>query len=249
MDRIEVEIEKLREQLGQYEEPRSMQEGGYREREGSPAVRFKEPLYDNYVPPGVTVRQKSDQTKKPAQPAAAKGSNTARVKAATYDGTSSWLDYKSHFDACSRINQWWENEKGLYLAVALRGPAQGILGDLPIDKQQDYESLVKALEERIAPPYQTELYRVQLTERRQKPAESLPELGQAIRRLVNLAYPIVPENVRDTLAKQHFIEALADSEGTKIWLTTIYLFYFWRGHRGRMVVGFTTTCAISAYHR
>jgi hypothetical protein len=35
---------------------------------------------------------------------------------------------------------------------------------------------VKALEERFAPPIQTELYRVQLTERRQKPAESLPEL-------------------------------------------------------------------------
>ena len=103
------------------------------------------------------MRQKSDQTKKPAQPAAAKGSNTARVKAATYDGTSSWLDYKFHFDACSRINQWSENEKGLYLAVALRGQAQGILGDLPIDKQQDYKSLVKALEERFAPPNQTEL--------------------------------------------------------------------------------------------
>jgi hypothetical protein len=28
------------------------------------------------------------------------------------------------------INQWSENEKGLYLAVALRGQAQGILGDL-----------------------------------------------------------------------------------------------------------------------
>jgi hypothetical protein len=93
VDRIEVEIEKLREQLRQNEELRSMQESAYREREGSPAVRFKEPLYDNYVRPGVTVRQKSDQTKKPAQLAAAtKGSNTARVKAATYDGTSSWLD-------------------------------------------------------------------------------------------------------------------------------------------------------------
>ena len=100
------------------------------------------------------MRQKSDQTKKSAQLAAAKGSNTARVKAATYDGTSSWLDYKSHFDACSRINQWSENEKGLYLAVALRGQAQGILGDLSIDKQQDYQSLVKALEERFAPPNQ-----------------------------------------------------------------------------------------------
>ena len=61
-DRIEVEIEKLREQLRQNEELRSVQESAYREREGSPAVRFKEPLYDNYVPPGV-----ADQTKKPAQ--------------------------------------------------------------------------------------------------------------------------------------------------------------------------------------
>jgi hypothetical protein len=104
------------------------------------------------------VRQKSDQTKKPAQPTAAKGSTAARVKAATYDGTSSWLDYKSHFDACSRINQWSENEKGLYLAVALRGQTQSILGDLSIDKQQDYKSLVKALEERFAPPNQTELF-------------------------------------------------------------------------------------------
>jgi predicted aspartyl protease len=130
----------------------------------------------------------------------------------TYDGTSSWLDYKYHFDACSRINQWSENEKRLYLAVALRGQAQGILGDLSIDKQQNYKSLVKALEERFAPLNQTELYRVQLTERRQKPAESLPDLGQAIRRLVNLVYPTVPENVRDTLAKQHLIEALAESE-------------------------------------
>jgi hypothetical protein len=37
------------------------------------------------------MRQKSDQTKKSAQPAAAKGSNTARVKVATYDGTLGFL--------------------------------------------------------------------------------------------------------------------------------------------------------------
>ena len=48
VDRIEAEIEKLREQLGQYEELRSMRESAYREREGSHAVRFKEPLYDSY---------------------------------------------------------------------------------------------------------------------------------------------------------------------------------------------------------
>ncbi|PJE78522.1 hypothetical protein CI610_02538 [invertebrate metagenome] len=134
------------------------------------------------------------------------------MKAATYDGTSAWLDYKAHFEACARINGWSKREKGLYLAVSLRGQAQGILGDLPRGNQEDYEALVKALQERFAPPDQNELYRVQLLERRQKASESLPELGQAIRRLVNLAYPTVPSNVRDTLAKQQFIESLADSE-------------------------------------
>jgi hypothetical protein len=43
------------------------------------------------------------------------------------------------------------------------------------------------LEERFAPPNQKDLYRVQLKERRQKASETLPELGQAIRRLVNKA--------------------------------------------------------------
>jgi hypothetical protein len=28
------------------------------------------------------------------------------VKPATYDGKGPWLDYKSHFDACSEINHW-----------------------------------------------------------------------------------------------------------------------------------------------
>ncbi|CAC5373136.1 unnamed protein product [Mytilus coruscus] len=139
-------------------------------------------------------------------------STSVRVKPATYEGTSSWLDFKSHFEACSSINNWSEQDKRLYLAVALRGKAQGILGDLPIDKQQNYKALVNALEQRFAPPNQTELYRVQLTERRQKASESLPELGQSIRRLINQAYPTVPEDVRDTLAKQYFIEALVDSE-------------------------------------
>jgi hypothetical protein len=50
------------------------------------------------------------------------------VKPATYDGKGPWLDYKSHFDACSEINHWSDKEKGLYMAVSLRGQAQGVLG-------------------------------------------------------------------------------------------------------------------------
>jgi hypothetical protein len=135
-----------------------------------------------------------------------------RIKLANYDGTGEWRDYKSHFDACAAINDWDDEEKGLYLAAALRGLAQSVLGDLPSDRQVHYTSLVEALEERFAPPNQMDLYRVQLKERRQKASETLPELGQAIRRLVNKAYPKAPAEVRETLSTEHFLDSLVNSE-------------------------------------
>ena len=36
--------------------------------------------------------------------------------------------YKSHFDAYEQINEWSQKKKRLYLAVSLRGQAQGVLG-------------------------------------------------------------------------------------------------------------------------
>ena len=64
----------------------------------------------------------------------------------------------------------------MYLAVSLRGQAQGVFGNIT-DKSHDYTALIKTLEERFASPNQTVLYRVQLRERRQKPSETLSELG------------------------------------------------------------------------
>ena len=58
--------------------------------------------------------------------------------------------------------------------------------------------LVAALEERFAPPNQTELYSVQLRE------------SQDIRRLTNLAYSIAPPELSETLAKEQFIDALVN---------------------------------------
>ena len=83
------------------------------------------------------------------------------MKPATYDGTGAWLDYKAHFDACAELNGWTDEQMGLYLSVSLRGQAQGVFGNLGPEKH-DYRDLVIALEERFAPPNQTELYRVQL---------------------------------------------------------------------------------------
>ncbi|CAG2223335.1 unnamed protein product [Mytilus edulis] len=65
-----------------------------------------------------------------------------------------------------------------------------------------------SLEERFSPANQTELYRTQYRSRRQKASESLPELGSDIRRLANLSYPTAPNDVRETLAKEQFIDGL-----------------------------------------
>ena len=133
------------------------------------------------------------------------------TKPATYDGTGSWKDYSAHLEACASINGWTKQEKGLYLAVSLRGQAQGIFSNLT-SGTNDYDELVSALQERFLPPNQTDLYRVQFKERRQKPRENLSELAQDIRRLVNLAYPTAPADVKETLSKEKFIAPLHSSD-------------------------------------
>lgn len=71
---------------------------------------------------------------------------------------------------------------------------------------------MKVLEERFLPTNQTELYRVQLRDQRQKASESMAELRQNIRRMTNLPYPCAPTEVRETLAKEQFVDALGNSE-------------------------------------
>ncbi|KAK3104661.1 hypothetical protein FSP39_007335 [Pinctada imbricata] len=134
------------------------------------------------------------------------------IKTATYDGKSSWIDFKSHFDICAQLNDWNEAEKGLFLAVSLRGGAQAVLGNLPVESRKNYKELCTALEDRFCPSNQMDLYRAQLKERRQKASESIPELGQDIRRLTNLAYAKAPSDVQETLAKEYFIDALHNAD-------------------------------------
>ncbi|KAH3875030.1 hypothetical protein DPMN_038289 [Dreissena polymorpha] len=64
---------------------------------------------------------------------------------------------------------------------------------------------INPLEDRFTPANQTELYRVQLRDRRQRASETLAELGQDIRRFANLAYPSAP-------TEEKFINSLVNSD-------------------------------------
>ena len=120
--------------------------------------RVDDTLPENHDQPFKFVTQQSKKQPKPSN-----SPKSVVMKPATYDGTGEWLDYKAHFDACAELNGWTDELKGLYLSVSLRGQAQGVFGNLGPEKH-DYHDLVIALEERFAPPNQTELYQVQLRE-------------------------------------------------------------------------------------
>ena len=129
-------------------------------------------------------------------------------KAAYYNGKNSWKDYHAQFELVAILNGWNEEAKALELATNLRGSARSILADLDPDKRYDYESLVSALSARFEPDYQADMYLAQIRNRTRQKSESLPELGQAIKRLARYALPSAPSNVRQWLALTQFTEAL-----------------------------------------
>ena len=135
-----------------------------------------------------------------------------RVRPSPYNGSTSWEDYKAQFELVADLNQWDRRTKAAYLAVSLSGQAQAVLGDLDNTQRTSYTDLVAALESRFGTSNRTEMFRVSLRSRTRQPEETLPELAQAIRRLTRQAYPDATVSLRESIAKDQFIEALADPE-------------------------------------
>ena len=55
----------------------------------------------------------------------------------------------AHFEACAELGGWKYNQKGLYLAVSLRGSAQGVLGNMPKGSNARLSDIGKSLGRRI----------------------------------------------------------------------------------------------------
>ena len=128
-----------------------------------------------------------------------------------FDGTTAaWRDYKKHFESCAMLNQWNEHEKASFLAVSLKGQAQTVLSDAR--NIASYQEIVRLLELRFGPGGKAEMYLSQLRGRSRKSGESLQELGHAIRRLTQFAYPELDYLAQDRLARTHFGDAIQSPE-------------------------------------
>lgn len=134
------------------------------------------------------------------------------IKVPVYDGKTSWKDYLVQFELAAQENRWNPHTRAIRLACSLRGSAQALLSDLTPEIRQNYDRLVTTLTERFEPQNQCEIYKSQLKQRIRKRDEGLPELAQDIKRLTRMAYPSAFIDLRDTLSKDSFIEALNDAE-------------------------------------
>ena len=129
-----------------------------------------------------------------------------------YDGSSPWTSYQRHFELCAQINTWDECAKAHFLAVSLKGRAQQVLSNLAPWQLGDYATMVGVLKSRFDPEGREELYRIQLRNRRQGPKESLVEMAQDIRNMVDRAYGEMAEQSKDSLAKEYFLDALPEAD-------------------------------------
>ena len=128
----------------------------------------------------------------------------------TFDGSTNWQDFLVQFNMIAVVNKWDNATKAYELATSLRGVAQGIVTDIEPEKRLDFNSLVAALTSRFEPVNQANMYKSQLNSMFRKSGQTLPELGQEIRRITRLAYPTAPIEIRDQLAKDCFVRAVND---------------------------------------
>ena len=138
--------------------------------------------------------------------------NEKSLKPGTYDGNSSWSDYLVLFNMLADHLNWSNGQRAINLAINLRGTAQSVLSDLSPAQRGDFTALVSALSARFEPIHQSELYRAKIKSRLRQRGESIPELAQDIRKLVRLAYPTAPSEVREQLSKDCFIDSMNNAD-------------------------------------
>jgi len=108
-------------------------------------------------------------------------------------------------------------DKLAYLKASLTGDVGQILWDTDTAATDTIEKLTTLLSNRYSGNRQSDKYRMELRLRRRRHGKSLSSLHQDIRRLMALAYPTLQQDARETIACDHYIDALDDAEfGLKV---------------------------------
>lgn len=130
------------------------------------------------------------------------------------NGSTVWTQYIIHFEACAELNEWDDSLKCKFLAILLKEQAANIFFDLDEETRNNWGVLKTALSARLDTSASPELAKSEFLARSRKPNESMIDFGNAIRQLGRKAYPKLPNEIRDELAKDQFLRGLGDREMT-----------------------------------
>lgn len=147
------------------------------------------------------------ETVETAQPILNIVSHPGNLKIPDFDGRTNWRLWKAKFERIVRMNGW-ETMKIDYLWVHFTGDALSYAEDLPNAHVLPYEELCVHIAQRFDAERLTNVHKAQLINRRRRPNETLSELGQSVRQLINLAYPNFNQAAKEEIAIEKFLDAL-----------------------------------------
>jgi len=93
----------------------------------------------------------------------------------------------SHFECVSKINDWSDREKALWLRVRVDGKAHVAYNLLSHEIQESFDLCKAALRERFEPSSKKEYYKLEFERRQKLATESWADLGDDLRSLADKA--------------------------------------------------------------
>jgi len=133
------------------------------------------------------------------------------LKPPKFHGQTSFETFWAQFTNCAEHNKWTKAEKLVYLRSSLDKDVANVLWDYDKDVTNSLSGLTKILESRYGSKSFANKHRIELRNRRRRKGESISNLHVDIR-LVALAFPKVERKVRESIACDHFLDALDDPE-------------------------------------
>ena len=130
----------------------------------------------------------------------------------TFSGEGSFEDWHAHFEIVSALNEWSEADKLKWMIVRLTGRAQTAFRRFPNEVQQGYAEAVRALKERFEPPARKDLYAAELQVRRREKSETWGDFGDAIKTLVERAFPNLEPAAKEIIALNHYLSHLGNPQ-------------------------------------
>lgn len=131
----------------------------------------------------------------------------------SYNGKSSWKQYKKYFTRVASVNGWTNySDKLQHLLLALDGPAAEVATEIDDQSPNAYDEVWQALARRFGSVDENRENMRRFDQRRQGPSESIAEYEQALRTLHFEAWPNATQAQKDSDLKRRFEEGLSSQE-------------------------------------